>query len=235
MWKVLSRELSPRRSDWPTGRIVLADDYGYGNQVLEYLDIDARFSGDTLFDPLINYRNQNLPRIVHFNPDPLTIGLEGLGFNHATSILHTSNTSILAQSSSFSFLDTNNDGMFDDEEPVGPLPVISRHYKGEGEIILVSDPSLFINSMEPLDENEVFIRNIADSTNSLYIDQSHLPPSDLHQTKDFITRGREFLAEPLVTAGVITLAIAVTLRPIWHRKKETAEKEKGDNYGYKTD
>ena len=201
------------------GRAILADDFGHGNQALEYLDIDVRFSGDTLLDPLANNKSQYLPKIIHFNPDPLTINLEGLVFNHATCLLNTDNTSILALSSSFSFLDQNDDGIFDDDEPTGPLPVIYRYSRGEEEIILVSDPSLFINSMNSLDENEGFIQNIVDSTTSLYIDQSHLPPSDLHQTKNLISSGREYLAEPLVTVGLITLAVVVTLKPVWYRKK----------------
>ena len=207
------------------GRVILADDYGYGNQSLEYMDSEVRFSGDVLLDPLANYKSQYLPKIIHFNPDPLTINLESLGFNHATCLLNTDNTGVLALSSSFSFLDINSDGIFNDNEPVGPLPVIYRHTRNEGEIILVADPSLFINSMNPIDENGAFIQNIVDSTTSLYIDQSHLPPSDLHQTKDLISRGREYLTEPLVTAGLVTLAIVVTLKPVWYRKKETAEKE----------
>jgi len=207
------------------GRIILADDYGHGNQVLEYLEIDVRFSGDTLLDPLVNYRSQYLPKIIHFNPDPLMINLKSLGFNHATCLLNTDNASTLALSSSFSFLDQDGNGEFDEGEPAGPLPVIYRQSRGEGELILVADPSLFINSMNPIDENSGFVQNIVDSTTSLYLDQLHLPPSDLHQAKDLLSRGREYLSEPLATAGIIALVVVVALKPIWYRKKEPSEKD----------
>ena len=205
------------------GSIILADDYGYGNQALEYLGTTVRFSGDSLLDPLANYKSPYLPKIIHFNPNPLTTDLENLGFNHATCLLNTDNRSILALSSSFSFLDTNGNGRYDESELEGPLPVMFRQEIEKGELILVADPSLFINSMETIGENEILIRNIVADANALYIDQSHLPPSDLHRSKDLITRGREFIAEPLVMAGLIALTVVISLRPVWYRKKHFEE------------
>jgi hypothetical protein len=76
-----------------------------------------------------------------------------------------------------------------------------------------------------LGENEIFIRNIAAGTAALYIDQSHLPPSDLHRSKDLVTRGREFIAEPLVTTGLVALAVVISLRPVWYRKKQHFKEE----------
>ena len=60
-------------------------------------------------------------------------------------------------SSSFSFLDLNENGTHEDDEPFGPLPVICRETIADGQVVLVADPSLFINSMNPIDENEIFI------------------------------------------------------------------------------
>ena len=40
------------------GTLVLADDYGHGNQVLEYLGLGARFSGQSLLDPTVNYKSK---------------------------------------------------------------------------------------------------------------------------------------------------------------------------------
>jgi hypothetical protein len=207
------------------GRIILADDYGYGNQVLEYLGTDVKFSGDTLQDPLANYNSPYLPKIIHFNTHVLTADLDNLGLNHATCLLNTDNSGTLALSSSFSFLDTNGNGQYDEEEPLGPLPVIFRKGMGKGELFLVADPSLFINSMETMGENETFIRNIAADTTSLYIDQSHLPPSDLHRSKDLIARGREFIAEPLIATGLVALVVVISLKPVWYRKKQHFKEE----------
>jgi hypothetical protein len=206
------------------GRLILADDYGHGNQILEYLGLTVRFSGEVLLDPLANYKNNRyLPKIIHLRPDPLTVNAESLGFNHATCLVNTDNASVIALSSSFSFLDRNNNGRYDDDEPSGPFPVIDRTNVGSGQVVLVADPSLFINSMNEIDENKGFTQNIAATTGSLYLDQSHLPPSDLHQTKNLLARLREYLASPLVTAGLVALAVVITLKPIWYKSRERPE------------
>ena len=207
------------------GRLILADDYGHGNQILEYLGFGVRFSGEVLVDPLINYKTGYFPKIIHFKPDPLTINTESLVLNHATCLVNTEADSAIALSSSFSFLDRNENGTREDDEPSGPLPVICRETSGDGEVVLVTDPSLFTNCMNEIDENEGFIRNIADTTTSLYIDQSHLPPSDLHQTKLILARGREYLRSPLITAGLVALVVVITLEPVWHRRREKSDRD----------
>ena len=123
-------------------------------------------------------------------------------------------------SSSFSFLDLNGSGIRDEGEPAGPLPVISQHRLGGGQVILIADPSLFINSMEALEGNRSFIRNIAaTATGGLYLDQSHLPRSDLHRTKTLLTRVRDRLASLPATTLLVILVLAIALKPLWHQKK----------------
>ena len=214
------------------GTLILADDYGYGNQILEYLGLKARFSRQTLLDPLVNYKNKNFPRIFRLKPGSLTSNVESLVFNHATCLGNVETGNTLALSSLFSFLDLNGNQTRDTDEPTGPLPVISQHNLGSGQIVLISDPSIFINSMEEMEGNDILIQNIvAAATKSLLIDQSHLPPSDLHQAKNLLAQIRSFLATPLVTLGLVILALIITLRPIW-RKPGDKYPLKGDNNDY---
>ena len=209
------------------GVIVLADDYGYGNQVLEYLGLKARFSGQTLLDPLFSYKNKWLPRISHLRASSVTNDTESLVFNHATCLIDVEAADVLAQSSSFSFLDLNGNQAWDKDEPTGPLPVISQHNLGNGQVILVADPSIFINSMEMIESNYTFIQNIAAITTAeLLIDQSHLPPSNLRHSKNRLADIRGWLITPVGTLGLVILALTITLMPIWH-KKERGEKSEG--------
>jgi hypothetical protein len=201
------------------GTLILADDYGYGNQILKYLGLEARFSGQVLLDPLFNYRNKWLPRISDLRASPVTNNTESLVLNHATALIDVKADDVLALSSSFSFLDLNGNQEWDEDEPTGPLPVISKHNLGNGQIILISDPSLFINSMTRIGDNYSFIQNIAAiTTASLLIDQSHLPPSNLHQTKNLLASIRGHLITPVGTLGLIILTLTITLMPIWHKK-----------------
>ncbi len=204
------------------GTLVLADDYGHGNDVLEYLGVKARFSQQALLDPLSNYKNKWFPKIIHLKNSPLTINTDSLVFNHATSLVNVENDDIIALSSLFSFLDQNGNETHDNEESTGPLPVISQHQIGEGQIILISDPSIFINSMEPLGGNRNFIKNIAAAaTSGFLIDQKHLPPSNLHQTKDILERVRDLLAAPLGILLLVVLILVLILPPVWRKQATT--------------
>ena len=202
------------------GTLILADDYGYGNQILEYLGLKTRFSGQPLLDPLANYKNKWFPQISHIKSSPFTSDIDKLVFNHATCLTNVEAANVLAQSSLFSFLDLNGDQTWQESEPTGSLPVISLHNLGSGQIILVADPSLFINSMETMEGNDGFLQNIAAITASeLLIDQSHLPPSNLHQTKNLLAQIRDSLTSPLGTLGLVMLALTITLMPLWHERR----------------
>lgn len=201
------------------GTLVLADDYGYGNQILEHLGLKVRFSKQVLLDPLQCYKNKWFPRISHFASDSVTSGTDSLILNHATCLIDVEDNDVLALSSSFSFLDLNGNQSRDYYEPTGPLSVISYHNLGSGKIILVSDPSIFINSMETIESNYTLIQNIAATTTSeLFIDQSHLSPSNLYQAKSLMASIRYPFTTPLGTLGLVIVALTVTLIPVWYKK-----------------
>jgi len=203
------------------GRLILADDYGHGNQVLEYLGLGARFTGQTLLDPLINYKNKYFPRIVNFQSDPLTSNTDNLVFNHGTSLTGVNAADAIAQSSPFSFLDDNENGLREDTEPTGSMPVLSRHDLGSGHVILVADPSLFINGMDKVEDNAEIMQNISSTTDVLYIDQSHLKTSELQLSKSWLRQVRGLFTNPAGTVALVAAAIAATSIPVWRKKKET--------------
>jgi len=200
--------------------LVLADDYGFGNQVLEYLGLKARFSGEVLLDPLFCLKNRWFPRVSHIISSPVTSDIESLVLNHATCLVDVDTVDILAQSSEFSFLDLNSNESWDEDEPTGMMPVISQHNLGSGKVILISDPSLLINSMEAIEGNSILIQNItAITTARLLIDQSHLPSSNLYQTKNLLASVRGFFITPIGAMSLVVLALTVTLMPVWHERR----------------
>ena len=202
------------------GTLVLADDYGHGNQVLEYLGLSVRFSGYSLIDPWVCYSNHWFPRITHIIPSYVTTDIESLLFNHATCLINVETSDVLALSSVFSFIDSNGNEYLDDDESSGSHAVISLHDLGNGRIVLISDPSIFLNSMLNFADNLAFVENIAAATTSeLMIDQSHLPMSNLSQTKNWLTTIRYSFSTPLGAISLVILVLAITLMPIWHRRR----------------
>ena len=194
------------------GKLILMDDYGYGNSVLQYLNLDCRFSGAPLLDPLFCYKNQWLPEIIDFAPS-VSKGLKEIILNHATALTNTGTIETLAWSSSGSFLDRNGNETWDKGEPQGPLPVAARQQLGKGEIILVSDPSILINSMLGRGDNAQFMKNlIGPETTSVQIllDTSHLVKKPMDITKTRLNQIKNVLSQPYVVLALILIIFLLT-------------------------
>ncbi|APV45130.1 hypothetical protein Dform_01811 [Dehalogenimonas formicexedens] len=194
------------------GVLILADDYGFGNTILNYLDVGARFSNKTLLDPVVCYKNRFLPLIVRFDADPVTSGITEIVFNHPGVLIGLDEENIVAWSSSLSFVDDNGNGEWNAGEVFGPHPVIARLGYGDGQLILLSDPSVFINSSQSLGDNAQLLQNIAGLTeNGLFFVESTLPRSELDTSKDLLHNLRDFMSTPLGMILLITAVIAAVV------------------------
>lgn len=204
------------------GTLYLADDYGYGNQALERLGVSARFSGEILLDQLSHYNSQWLPRLSRFNDDPLFEDVDSMVLNNATVLTGVEAEDVLAYSSSFSFLDSNENEELDEGEVTGPLPVMASYSLGQGRVVLIADPSLFINGMYEQDENLTFIQNMSASA-EVYIDQSHLAPSNLDEAKGALAVWRSFFVTPEGTVAMAAAALVLMPVLLWPRRRELSK------------
>jgi hypothetical protein len=204
------------------GTLLLLDDYGYGNQILSSLNLTVSFTGLPLLDPLYDYNNKWLPKITDFKTTPVSSNISSIVFNHATSLNQTQDTTVIAQSSGFSFLDINGNGLGDTDEPAGPFPEAAYVKVGQGYIIIVADPSILINSMINIDNNQQFITNainIQTTNPQIYIDQKHLPITSLDEAKAALATIYGAAASPVGTICLIAVLLTVTFYPIWKVKK----------------
>ena len=207
------------------GTLLLLDDYGYGNSVLEYFDASVRFSNEPLLDPLFCYKNQWLPRVTDFSPDISESNINVVVLNHATALSNTVASETIAWSSGSSFLDTNESGTLDQDELNGPFPIAVQFRLGEGTVAVASDPSIMINSMVGRDDNYAFMKyliNLNGEPESILIDYSHLTKTPLDISKMRIRTGREMLSSPYAMVGIMFLIFVVVSR-ITLRKGETIE------------
>ena len=204
------------------GTLVLADDYGYGNTVLEYLQINASFNGTPLLDPLFNYKNSYLPRVTNFTASAITQNIVSIVLNHATSLDTGAGVQIIAQSSTASFLDLNGNQSLDVEEPTGPLVVAAQTNLSKGSVIILADPSIIINSMLDMENNSAFIGNIIKSKGpdaAVMFDESHLPKDNLDEAQSGLAALRDKLATPAGITLIVAAIAALALLPIWFRGK----------------
>jgi hypothetical protein len=158
------------------GNMLVADDFGSANSLLEGMGATCRFSGKLVID-LSFEKSPEFPICFDIVPDPLTMNVTSLQLNYASSILLGGSSEPLARSSLASWSDSDGDRMQDFGEPSGPFTVLARESMGEGELILLSDPSVLINGMREHLDNEVFSSNIvsviSEGRSGLFFDESH--------------------------------------------------------------
>ncbi len=160
------------------GMMLLADDFGTGNILLEKMNVTARFTGDLLLD-LSFEKKPSFVTIFEFpSPThPVMRNVSHLLLNYATSISPGMNTTVLAVSSQLSWRDSNLNGKEDSDEVKGSFPVLVLERYGNGTIVLFSDPSVLINSMKNQLDNAVFredlLRYLFLDRDTVIIDESH--------------------------------------------------------------
>ncbi|MFO8110188.1 MAG: DUF4350 domain-containing protein [Thermoplasmata archaeon] len=149
------------------GMVLLADDFGTGNTLLQGLNTTSSFRTEPLMD-LSFEKSPHFPVIFDIAPHPLTEGVEMLMLNHPTALRLDPNATSVFNSSSASWL---KDG------PQGRQHILSIENYGEGELILLSDPSLLINSMLDKRDNRQLIVNMIDHLTEerarVIFDESH--------------------------------------------------------------
>jgi len=171
------------------GGILIADDFGSGNTILQFLQpfflFQVRFSDKVLMDAGSFDKNPVLPVITNFRSHPITSGVNSILLNYASAIVGPNDTSLIllppiASTTRFSWLDADHDYEYDTDEQVGPFTVVTAFEVLNGSVVIVSDSSIFINDMIERADNAKFALNIvnwlSDNNKSATIifDESHL-------------------------------------------------------------
>lgn len=171
------------------GTLVLAaKDDAVANQLLEALGASARIDGAPLRDDREHADSPAFPVVTNRSDHPYVEHAEGLTLNHGTAIDPGSAT-VLARSSEFSYLDRTGDGEPSEEEGLASYPVVTIETVGGaegvdsdqqsgGDLVLVSDPSVFINAMLERDGNRGFAVALLDAHDRVLLDQTNtgIPP-----------------------------------------------------------
>lgn len=158
------------------GALLIADDFGSGNSLLEGMGASSRFSGKLVMD-LSFEKKPEFPVCYDLRVDDLTRNVSALQLNYPSSVTLGASAAGFAYTSSASWLDANGNGLQDYGEPWGPFPVLARESMGQGTVVLLSDPSVLINGMSDLLSNarlsDNMISYLSSARTSVYFDESH--------------------------------------------------------------
>ncbi|WP_396611658.1 DUF4350 domain-containing protein [Haloferax sp. S1W] len=161
------------------GTVVVAEDFNpHTNDLLAGVGSSSRIDGRLLRDETEYYRSPNISVATKVENRSVLSGVERLTLNHGTAV-RSGNATVLARSSEYAYLDSDRDYALDTDETLRARPVVTREEIGNGTLVVVSDPSIFINAMADRPGNRHFARNLFDSHSQVFLDYSHtssVPP-----------------------------------------------------------
>ena len=138
--------------------LLLADNFGTGNQLLKGLGLRERFSSKPPLTPVF-IKNRDFPITAEIKT-PLSSGVSVLVMYKPSVILNPVNPLVTTPNGTYV------DGKY------GAFAIVDIVKYGRGKVILVSDPGVFTNSL--FRENERFIENLLNYMPGPYlIDEAH--------------------------------------------------------------
>ena len=192
------------------GVLLLMDDFGYGNMVLEAMNAPLRFKRGVLIDPLYYYKCTRIVRIRSFYG--VLTGLSEVYLNYASvlEVRDESRVRVLALSSYFSFLDEDFDGVYDPGELYGPLVVAAEFSYGRGRVIVISDPSIGINIMLDYGDNLKLLLKLCSGFNIL-VDQKYTPKNLHTLAKESVISILSLISrKPILTPLILIVAVSIS-------------------------
>lgn len=160
------------------GTLVVADRDGTGNELLATVGAEARVDGVPVRDERHYYRSPALPEATEVSDHPLTDGVDAVTLNHGT-VVEPGNATVLVRTSPFAYRDENRNDRLDDDETMAAHAVVTLEEVGDGRVVVVSDPSAFINVMLERPGNRALAANLVSDHDRAVVDVSHaddVPP-----------------------------------------------------------
>jgi hypothetical protein len=155
------------------GLLVVADESSSsGNSLLTSIGASARFDGRILRDEQNNFESSFLPVIPDSSNHTLVSAVDSLTLNYGTAVRPGTATPII-NSSEVSYLVRNRNETLEPQTELRSYPVVTIESVGEGTVVVVGDPSIFISSMLEKSDNEAFVSTLLDQRPEILFDQSH--------------------------------------------------------------
>lgn len=160
------------------GTVVVADDIGtHSNDLLSAIGASARIQTGPLRDPRSYDQGPTLP-IAEPTSSGQSRNISEFTLNHA-GVVTPNGAIVLAQTSEFAYIDQNQNDQFDQRESLGRRPVLTTEDVGDGQVIVLSDSSVFVNAMLDQDGNTALARALIDDADTVILSSATpqpLPP-----------------------------------------------------------
>ncbi|EHP88355.1 DUF4350 domain-containing protein [Methanotorris formicicus] len=190
------------------GTVIIADDFGYGNDILEGLNISPKISKRRAED-LFYYKNYSLIETYRIED------FDGKITFNIPSYISSNNGEIRTSSISKKIL-------------------MKKVKYANGKVVIISDPDVFINAMETYNKNfwDVFLNNLDGYV--YYIDEVHhskFSPYDIGvvYVQSNLSNNTKFIIFSLIVIGIFIINNIDFSRIIKFKRKTSLEKIAEEN------
>ena len=213
--KPTTAEIEAYRSFLDRGNtIFLADDFGSGYRILAGLS--SRISIN--FGPVASLdREYADPYSVVVYRSANESPVEETGTLHLNEPASLDGGTPLLRTSTFSWIDENEDRHIGDDEVMGIYTVMAKEKNGGGTLVVLSDPSIFINAMAGAGEsgdNSRFIAHLKESGSPVLIDQMNSRTRDAAGLGEILHVIKTTIIIEVLLSGIMVLLAAW----VWRRR-----------------
>ncbi|TYL37858.1 DUF4350 domain-containing protein [Natronococcus pandeyae] len=191
--------------------VVLENVEPNANDLLDDVGADARTDGRLVLDQRNYEHGPAMPIATAVANHSRTAGIEQLSLNYATAV-EPNNATVLVATSDYAHLGETADAELDDEAVLDSYPVATTEAVGDGEVVVVGDPSIAINVMYGEPDNAAFLQRQYAEDEQVLFDVSHT--ADLPPLAGALLTLRNWPAlQALVGLLAIATVIGTTRRP----------------------
>lgn len=184
--------------------VVAAQDPERANPILAGVGADIRVDGALLRDEQAFWVTPDFPTVTTVADHPYVRNASRLSLNHGTALSVGADARPLANSSPVSYL-ARNDTDTGDSNVTAARPVVALDAVGRGEVVAVSDASVFVNAMLDRPDNRALAAALLAEHERLLLDRTASGVPTLVAAQRTL-RDSTALSGLLVLAGVGTLA-----------------------------
>lgn len=194
--------------------MVIADDFGTGNAILQGIGSSISILPGNLSSIDREYADSYSVVVYQaLNASPVE-NVKSLLLNRPASL---KGGTPLMRTSTLSWVDMNGDRRINNNEVLGVSVVMASDPLWQGRLVVLSDPSIFINAMADAGQahdNRQLIRNLKDRPGPLLIDEMNSRTRDAGGVGEILHVIRTTLIIKVLMVSVLVLIIAW----VWKRK-----------------
>jgi hypothetical protein len=193
--------------------LFLADDFGTGNSILRGLDSRIIILEGNLSSIDQEYADPYSVAVYRRANGSITTRAMTLVLNRPAAL---DGGETIFMTSLLSWIDENGDKRINADEVMGQFPVMAEEQIGRGKLIVLSDPSIFINAMQEPDQtgdNRLFIQDLVTGNRTVLIDQMNSRTRDAEGISEIL-----HLIRTTISIELLILALLV-LTAVWAWRK----------------